>query len=75
MKAEVVYCWNCKTAMTLEGNYYKCPKCGATWNELPTLGGFVDIARDYKGALKTAGYHPVRRTASAAKEHLRRMRR
>jgi len=65
MKSEVVYCWNCKTAMDIEGNYYKCSRCGATWNEIPTLGTFIDIEVHKDGKDGTKAYRPVKRRPRA----------
>lgn len=67
-------CWSCgEKTMEPRDTHYQCTSCGATWNEQPTLGEFIDIARDYKGTGGGASYHPVRRTASAAKAHIRRI--
>jgi len=68
MKSEVVYCWNCKTAMTIEGNYYKCSRCGATWNELPSLDGtYIDVAPARGRMSKAKISKPVRRRRSTIK--------
>lgn len=61
MKSKVVYCWNCKAAMETKGDYYQCLECGATWNELPAPGIFIDIERTKGGQGKSPAYKPVKR--------------
>jgi len=75
MKSKVVYCWNCKTALDIKGSYYQCSSCGATWNELPTLGEFIDIER-HRGA-QNGGmrYQPVKKRVRVAVKPTRRTKR
>ncbi len=56
-------CWSCdgKGTMVSKGSYYQCSACGATWNETPDLGTFMDIATDNRGQGNTPSFHPVRR--------------
>ena len=61
MKSEVVYCWNCKTAMDIEGNYYKCSRCGATWNEIPAPCGDGLVVEEISRTTFATKYRPSRR--------------
>lgn len=42
--------------------YYQCQECGATWNEQPSLGPYLDIATDNKGQRGTPSYHLVKKS-------------
>lgn len=60
-------CWNCgKDTMVNKGDYYQCSECGATWNELPTLGAFIDIQRRPGGMDGTSRYEPVKKRVRVA---------
>jgi len=61
MKSKVVYCWNCKTAMTQKDTYYQCCSCGATWNKLPESRTFIDIEVHLDGVGETPAYRPVKK--------------
>ena len=60
-------CWSCgKVTMVNKGDYFQCSECGATWNEQPILGEFIDIERHrgaQDGGLK---YTPVRKRVHVA---------
>ena len=55
-------CWSCnsKGTMVAKGSYYQCSECGATWNEMLTLGSSIGVAIDSRGAGKTSSFHPVK---------------
>lgn len=55
-------CWSCgKVTMVNKGSYFQCSKCGATYNELPKLGSFIDIESHRDAADGSLAYRPVRR--------------
>jgi len=70
MKSKVVYCWNCKTAMDLKGDYYQCSSCGATWNEVATLGAspLTEVDAESGGSPK-AGRDTRLRPSGALSRH------
>jgi len=56
-------CWFCgKRAMVPKGNYFQCSECGATWNDLPAPGFFIDIEPKHDQATKGTSYSPVRKS-------------
>ena len=65
MKSEVVYCWNCKSAMDLKGAYYQCPSCGATWNEVPAPTVETMVVEKIKKGYHETKYRPSRRKSRA----------
>lgn len=60
-------CWVCgKVTLVDKGDYYQCSECGATWNDLPALGEFVDIKRERGANDGRLKYTPVRKTVRVA---------
>jgi len=56
-------CWFCgKDTIQPKDSYFQCSECGATWNEQPEPGYYMDIASDTKGPSSTKSYHPVRKS-------------
>jgi ribosomal protein S27AE len=52
--ADVKLCWNCQAVMDETGDFYTCPKCGATDTDLPSELGRVPGPT--AGQLETASF-------------------
>jgi len=69
-------CWLCgKETMVNKGSYSQCSSCGATWNELPILGEFIDIERHRGGQGGGLRYEPVKKRVRVAVKPTRPMKR
>lgn len=59
-------CWYChKRTMVAKGNYFQCSECGATWNEMLSLGKYTVGARDNQGQNLETPSHPVKKRGKA----------
>jgi len=53
-------CWSCgKDTMVNQGDYHQCSECGATWNEPPHGGEYLDIERRRGATGGGLKYSPV----------------
>ena len=55
-------CWACgKVTMVAKGNYFQCSECGATWNKMPEMGSYMDVAPKRDIVTEVTSFTPVRK--------------